>query len=91
MSKPKYGEGLDACFNLESRTVIPSNHPKDMIFKMHMNAGTAAVSLPVRVGAKVFTMPLTEATVTEDSDGIPIIDVTGPIAILMQAIDQMSR
>lgn len=77
-------------FRLPNEEIRPSSSAQDL--SMAVRESGAKVSVPFKVGTKVFYIEMTEATVTEEN-GIAILDLTAgtgdKAAIFAPAINMM--
>jgi hypothetical protein len=61
-------------FRLQNDDIRPGSSPQDLSAVVRVTGGT--VSVPFKAGTKVYYIDMTEATVTSDVNGNPVVDLS---------------
>jgi len=61
-------------FRLTNDDIRPGSSPQDL--SAVLRAGNAVVSVPFKVGTKVYCIPMEQVTVTADVNGDPVVDLS---------------
>jgi hypothetical protein len=69
----KYHQSFYDTYRLQNEEIRPGNSPQDVLAVMR-KANSTTESVPFQPGTKVLVIPMIEATVTADGDGLPILD-----------------